>query len=318
MNFILAFFIFFILFLIWIKPIWINTKIETNLELKTIPTLEQAIESWLIKKNPWIKLYPVSWSVAEKSNLKEWDILYEIATCKTKMLDFVMCEWKEEAIYNKINKPDDIIKIITENAWKDVAFYVNAWFIENDWIKWYSWWSFIKVSVPIEWKIWAYLWENLEINNEYIVKYNFFESAKYAFLETKNQILLTFKWLWILVKKIFNPETPVERQEAIESLSWPIWIVDFINKSLSAWLVFLIVIWAIISINLWVFNLLPIPALDWWRFIFITINSILKKIFGKKIISEKSEAIIHFWFFVLLIILSILIAYNDINKIISN
>ena len=73
-----------------------------------------------------------------------------------------------------------------------------------------------------------------------------------------------------------------------------------------------------ISINLWVFNLLPIPALDWWRFLFITINSIMKRIFGKKIISEKTEAFLHFWFFVLLIALSLIIAYNDLNKIFAN
>jgi len=50
MNFLLAFFIFFILFLIWIKPIWINDKIETSLDLKIIPTKEQAINSWLLIK----------------------------------------------------------------------------------------------------------------------------------------------------------------------------------------------------------------------------------------------------------------------------
>lgn len=318
MNFVLAFFIFFILFLIWIKPIWINDKIETSLDLKIIPTKDQAIESWLLIKNPWVSLYPIKWSIAESFWIKDWDILYEIATCDTKMLDFVMCEWKEEALYNKTNKPEDIIKIITENAWKDVAFYVNAWLIENDWIAWYAWWSFVKVSIPIEWKIWVYLWENIKINENYIIKYSVFDSWKYAFLETKNQILLTFKWLWILVKKIFNPETPVERQEAMQSLSWPIWIVDFINNSLSAWFIFLVIIWAIISINLWVFNLLPIPALDWGRFLFILINSTIKKIFWKKAINEKVENVIHFWFFVLLIALSLIIAYNDINKIFVN
>lgn len=323
MNFVLAFFIFFVLFLIWIKPIWINDKIETNLKLKIIPTREQAIESGLIIKNPWVILYPIAWSVAEKSNLKEWDKLYQVYTCKSKMLDYVNCEWWELAEVEEINKPDDIIKIITKNAWKDIAFYINAWFLSDEekkvfWDDGMVWWSFVKVSVPIEWKIWSYLWENIEINNDYLIKYNISDSAKYAFIETKNQILLTFKWIWILVKKIFNPETPVERKEAIESLSWPIWIVDFINDSLSAWFIFMVIIWAIISINLWVFNLLPIPALDWWRFLFITINSIMKRIFGKKIISEKTEAILHFWFFVLLIALSLIIAYNDLNKIFAN
>lgn len=286
MNFVLAFFIFFILFLIWIKPIWINTKIETNLELKTIPTLEQAIDSGLIIKNPWIILSPVVWSIAEKSWIKKGDILIKI-------------DWKEILDINSI------IETISNSKNEKLVFTFS-----NNEEK--------IIEIPDEWKIWTYLWENLEINENYTIKYNLIGSIKYAFLETKNHILLTFKWIWILVKKIFNPETPIERQEAIESLSWPIWIVDFINKSLSAWLIFLIVIWAIISINLWVFNLLPIPALDWWRFIFITINWLLKKLFGKKIISGKTEAIIHFSFFVLLIILSIFIAYNDVNKIISN
>jgi membrane-associated protease RseP (regulator of RpoE activity) len=63
--------------------------------------------------------------------------------------------------------------------------------------------------------------------------------------------------------------------------------------------------------------LLPIPALDWWRFLFILVNSMIEKIFGKKVISEKSETILHLIFFVILIILSIIIAYNDISKIVK-
>jgi len=44
----------------------------------------------------------------------------------------------------------------------------------------------------------------------------------------------------------------------------------------------------------------------------------IKKIFWKKAISEKIENIIHFSFLVLLIALSLIIAYNDINKIFNN
>ena len=50
MNFVLAFLIFFILFMVWVKPIWINTKIPTNLEVKLIPTISQAIEKWILEK----------------------------------------------------------------------------------------------------------------------------------------------------------------------------------------------------------------------------------------------------------------------------
>lgn len=322
MNFLLAWLIFFVLFLIWVSPIWINSKIETELDLKLIPTYEQAVERWLLIKNLWINLYPIEWSVAQKSGLKEWDILYEVATCETKMLDHVICEWWEEAIYTKIQKPEQVIKIVQNNAWKDLAFYINANVLDKQEAKKYNspylWWAFVKVSVPESWKIWSYLWENISINEDYKIKYSVVDAATNSLSETKNQILLTFKWLGVILQKIFNPETPEQRQEAIQSVSWPIWIVDFISKSITAWITFIMVFAAIVSISLWVFNLLPIPALDGWRFIFITINWLIKKVFGKKAINEKVEAIVHFGFFVLLIALSLIIAYNDINKIIAN
>jgi len=129
--------------------------------------------------------------------------------------------------------------------------------------------------------------------------------------------MLTFQGLWILIKKIFNPETKEERSEAIKQVSWPIWIVDFITNSMSAWFIFILILSAIISINLWVFNLLPIPALDWWRFIFITLNWIIEKLFWKKAINANIENLIHVLFFIFLIALSLLIAYNDIMKLLS-
>jgi len=317
MNFLLAFAIFSVLFFIWIKPVWINTKIETNLDLKLIPNYEQAINSWLLKVNSWVILNPILWSIAEKSWLKKDDILYNIYTCESKMLDYLNCEWWEIVKVETIDKTNKAIEIISKNKWKDIAFYINAWFMKSDWIRWFVWWSFIKISVPKEWKIWTYIWENVEINKNFVYKFSFLESIKYGFLETKNQILLTFKWLKILVQKIFNPKNEVERKQAVEEMSWPIWIVDFISNSLSAGIIFIIIITAVISINLWVFNLLPIPALDWWRFFLISINSLSKLIFSKKIINQTIENSMHLLFFIVLIVLSLIIWYNDIIKIIS-
>lgn len=323
MNFVLAIFIFSLLFFIWVKPIWVNTKIPTDLEIKLIPTYKQAIESWLLIKNPWVILTPIENSVAEKSNLKSWDILYSIYTCESKMLNHVICEWWEKEISHTINSPEDMIKIIEENAWKDVAFYINLRLLsqeeklelnsDSD----YIWWAFVKVSIPEEWKIWAYVWDNISINQNFEYKYSIIDSIKYWSLETYSHVILTFKWLWILIKKIFAPITPIEREEALQQMSWPIWIVDFISNSVSSWVIFILIITAIISINLWVFNLLPIPALDGWRFVFITLNWLIHKAIWKKIISEQSEAIIHFLFFIILIALSLLIWYNDIIKIIE-
>ncbi len=289
MNFLLAIIIFSILFFIGIKPLWINTQIPTNLELKLIPTYSQAIENWLLIKKSWVILAPIKNSIAKKSGLKEGDILLKINNIK-------------------INSSKETIKIIKNNPGKTLIFTIKR---NNKIIN-------LQITPNKEnWKIWAYIWDNIEINKNFKYKYWFLESIKYWFLETYNQSLLTLKWIGLLIKKIVNPQKIGERQEALNQMSWPIWIVDFISNSLSNWFIFLLIITAIISINLWIFNLLPIPALDWGRFIFILINWILIKIFWKKIISTNTENLIHIIFFITLIALSILIWYNDIDKILN-
>lgn len=299
MNFLFASIIFSVLFFIWIKPIWVNTKIDTDLNLQLIPTYEQAINSWLLIKEKWLVVTPVEWSIAEKAGIKEWSIITSI---------------NNQTILN----PKQMVEIVSNNKNKEIIF---KWYNRNpdykEWCECIEIFPFEnKILVWDNWKIWAYISENISINTSYEIKYSLLGSFKNWFNETYNQTLLTFKWLWLLIKKIFNPETPEERSEAIAQVSWPVWIVDFISNSMEAGIVFLFVIWAIISINLWVFNLLPIPALDWWRFIFITINWLIEKVFWKKAINEKTEWIIHVLFFIFLIALSLLIAYNDISKII--
>jgi regulator of sigma E protease len=100
-------------------------------------------------------------------------------------------------------------------------------------------------------------------------------------------------------------------------MSWPVWIVKFINDTSYLGLWFLAILAALISINLWVMNILPIPALDWWRFFIILLNSFFKKLFNKKIIAPYTEAILHSMFFILLIWMIFFITYNDIEKIIK-
>ena len=300
MNFLLATIIFSILFFVWVKPIWINTKIDTDLKLKIIPTYQQAIDTWILLKHKWVILYPVKDSVAYNAWIIDWDILVNI---------------KKNNQNIEIINTEQLIKIIWDNINNSLIFNIKR----NNKL----------IEIPIipesklennqeKWKIWSYLSENLKLNKDFEYNYWFFESIKYWFFETYNQSLLTIKWIWLLFRKIISPSTPTERTEAINDVSWPIWIVDLITNAISGWFVLLLILWAILSISLGVFNILPIPALDWWRFIFIIINGIIKKIFWKKVINNYFENIIHVLFFVFLIALSILIAYNDIVKIIAN
>jgi regulator of sigma E protease len=293
MNFLLAIIIFSILFFIWVKPIWINSQIKTDLNIKIIPTVEQALKSWLLVQNNWIILNPLKNSIAENAWINKWDILLKVNN-------------------KKINSPEELMKIVWESGWKEIFFNINR--IEENL-------NIAITPLPLVdaiwglWKIWAYLSENIIVNRDFEYKYWLFNSIKYWTLETYNQVLLTFKWIGILFKKIFNPETPIERTEAIQNMKGPIWIVDLVANSLKSWVIFIIIIWAIISINLWVFNLLPIPALDWWRFLLISINSLFSKIFWKKAVNDNFENLIHIFFFIILIWLSLIIWYNDILNI---
>ncbi len=289
MNFVLATLIFSILFFVWVKPIWVNTKIETDRDIKIIPNYQQALESGLLIKNPWIILYPEEWSIADTAWISNWDILISMNG-------------------EEINSIEMTIDIVKKNALEEIEIIL----INSE-----SWEKTLQITPSLRGKIWSYLSENVTINKEFKYKYSLLDSIKYWSIETYNQSMLTFQGLGILIKKIFNPETPKERSEAIEQVSWPIWIVDFITNSMSAGFTFILILSAIISINLWVFNLLPIPALDWWRFIFITLNGIIEKLFWRKAINANIENLIHVLFFIFLIALSLLIAYNDIMKLVS-
>ena len=69
---------------------------------------------------------------------------------------------------------------------------------------------------------------------------------------------------------------------------------------------------ALISINLGVVNLLPLPALDGGRILFVFVELI-----RRKPISAEHESAFHFLGFILLIILMIVVTFSDIGRLIN-
>lgn len=286
MNFLLAGVIFSILFMIWIRPIGINSVIPTQLDSKIIPTLESSINSWLILENPWIILSPVEWSLAQSAWIESWDILISV-------------EW---------NTMNDILKLQTyiienKNSRVEVDIIRNSITIT------------LSLDIPESGKIGSYLSPNYTVNENFSYSYNPWDAVKYWFYEVYAQSRLTLSGLGILWKNIFSPDTPQDRETALDSVAWPIWIVWVITSALSSGFTILIVLAAIISVNLWVFNLLPIPALDGGRILLLWVKALLDSIFWKRDFTQNLENSLHVLFFMILIALSILIAYNDIVKI---
>ncbi len=93
----------------------------------------------------------------------------------------------------------------------------------------------------------------------------------------------------------------------ISAISGPVGVTVAISNAAKQSLQNLLPIMALITINLGIFNLLPLPALDGGRILFILIEMIFRKP-----VPQKYESIVHAVGFVLLIILMIFIAAKDI------
>lgn len=287
MNFALASVIFAVLFMVWVKPIWVNTTIPTDREVLMLPTYETAIEKGILEKWEGLILNPAPESISKEAGIKKYDNLISIS-------------------WEKVSNFEDLQQILKDNSGKEVSFeIIREWQEIN-----------LKITPDENWKIWSYIWENIAYSKEFEYKFWPLESLKMWAVETYNQSMLTLESLGFLMKNIFSPEKPEDRKEALDSVAGPIWIIGVISKTFTEWIAFLFIIWAIISVNLWVFNLLPIPALDWWRFLFIITNWFWEGVFKRKFITPKIESFIHVWFFMLLIVISLAVAFKDIKTLI--
>ena len=148
------------------------------------------------------------------------------------------------------------------------------------------------------------------VGNAYREKYtnNVLTLAKYSFYEVGYWIDSTIQSLRLLVTGGVS----------VNEMSGPVGIVDAIGDSYEESIHYgagvailqMLYICVLLSANLGVMNLLPIPALDGGRLVFLIIEAIR----GKKIDQEK-EGFVHFIGLVLLLLLMVVIMFNDIRKL---
>lgn len=101
-------------------------------------------------------------------------------------------------------------------------------------------------------------------------------------------------------------------QYGIDALAGPVGIVHMTGKVVNHGVLALMTFAAFLSINVGIFNLLPIPALDGGRLVFLLIEGVR----GKPIDPNK-EALVHFVGFALIFLLLIVVTWNDIQKLFS-
>ena len=108
----------------------------------------------------------------------------------------------------------------------------------------------------------------------------------------------------------------------LSDMAGPIGIVDLIGSTgaqaetvgLGLWNVFHYI--ALIAVNLAVMNLLPLPALDGGRILFLLVNGAAKLLF-RRTIPEKYESYVHVAGMVALLALMAVVALNDILRIVT-
>ena len=96
---------------------------------------------------------------------------------------------------------------------------------------------------------------------------------------------------------------------AVKELSGPVGIVYAVNESAKVGVIYVIYLAALLSLNLAIMNMLPFPALDGGRLIFL----VIRKITGKRV-TDEMEGRIHFIGILLLFALMIYVTWNDIVR----
>lgn len=124
-------------------------------------------------------------------------------------------------------------------------------------------------------------------------------SILFGFTQTWEYTVLIVESLGMLVTGQFT----------LDHLSGPIGIYNYTGQAAAMGILVLMQWASILSINLGIINLLPLPALDGGRIMFL----VLEAVRGKPIDPQK-EGIVHFVGFALLMLLMLVVTWNDINK----
>lgn len=246
---------------------------------------------------------------------EQWFISWSKIAVPVKVQDILPKEIMPDTIWNKIwihtwdiiltinwEKVDstNMSTILSKNIWKEINIEIKRWYQQIT----------MNSKCPDDgcffWIIYS---SGGEI--EYLPIKFWLRWAMIAWLhEIKAQTVLTFTVLWSLWKDISSWDKE-KAKKAVSKLSWPVWAVKMIEVIIKFFWWWMVIAFAwLISLALAIFNILPIPALDGWRLIWVIIQSILKTKPEKYFVYENYINMIMFfillwlWIYIILLDLS--------------
>lgn len=126
-----------------------------------------------------------------------------------------------------------------------------------------------------------------------------------------NILIYTLNQMWFLISTIFIfLGRLITGNQDMSMVAGPVGIVQEVGRAASFGILPLIFLTGYISMNLGIVNLLPIPAMDGGRIVFIIIEAIR----GKPLAPEK-EGIVHAIGFVALIALMLVVTFFDVQRL---
>ncbi|HLR69995.1 MAG TPA: RIP metalloprotease RseP [Pseudogracilibacillus sp.] len=129
---------------------------------------------------------------------------------------------------------------------------------------------------------------------------SFFKTFKWGFTQTITTTKLIIKSLFMLVTG----------QLSLDMLSGPVGIYDYTDQVVQTGFMNFLQWTAMLSINLGIINLVPLPALDGGRLLFVGIEALR----GKPVDPQK-EGMVHVIGFALIMLLMIVVTWNDIQRL---
>lgn len=292
MNFLLSGFLFALLFFQWTEPLTVHIRELAPSSLlshvwkgtQLIPifdTLADAEKSGILTRAPWVALDPIPNSLAAQAGIQRGDVLLSL-----------------NAII--LSAPEDIPGILSQTSWA-VVFEILRWDKK------------IQFSItPQDGKIGAYIAPNITLSR---FQYSPLDALAHGMLEVHQQIGFSLRTFGAIISTSFSSKsTQAEKEEAVAGVGGPVAIgkVFVTLADYGVQIRSLIILTAMISLSLWVFNLLPFPALDGGRCFIVLINQAIHMVNPRFKISPQIEQMIHTTGFLILILLTILVTWKDI------
>jgi regulator of sigma E protease len=138
-----------------------------------------------------------------------------------------------------------------------------------------------------------------------LVRYNIFGALWHGFLTTS-------KVGWLLIQALGQfIWGAIHGHASLADVVGPVGLVGFVGQASAEGISYLLYFVALISINLAIVNMLPFPALDGGRLLFVIIESIRRKPINPKVFN-----ILNTTGFALLVILMVVVTFRDIAHLV--